>query len=210
MNNLRAITKRLFLAALPLAVFLTPLTAHCATEQGAGAVAPEFTAKDSSGADVSLKDLKGKIVVLEWFNPNCPFVKKFYANGDMQRFQKDAAAKGVVWLTVSSSAPGKNGHLTQETAAKMKDELSMNAKALLLDADGSIGKAYGARTTPHLFVVDAAGKIAYAGAIDSAPSTDSSDIAGATNYVALAIDALVAGKPVETPSTEPYGCSVKY
>ena len=210
MNPLYALTKKLFLAALPLTVFLTPLSAHCATEQGAGAVAPEFTAKDSSGADVSLKDLKGKIVVLEWFNPNCPFVKKFYSNGDMQRFQKEAAAKGVVWLTVSSSAPGKNGHLTQETAAKTKEELSINSKALLLDTDGSIGKAYGARTTPHLFVVDAGGKIAYAGAIDSTPSTDASDISGATNYVSRAIDALIAGKPVETASTEPYGCSVKY
>jgi peroxiredoxin len=210
MNALYALTKKLFLAALPLAVFLTPLSAHCATEQGAGATAPEFTAKDSSGADVSLKDLKGKIVVLEWFNPNCPFVKKFYSNGDMQRFQKDAAAKGAVWLTISSSAAGKNGHLEQDTAAKVREELSMQSKAILLDKDGSIGKAYGARTTPHLFVVDAAGKIAYSGAVDNVPSTDSSDIAGATNYVALAIDALVAGKPVEVASTEPYGCSVKY
>lgn len=210
MTTLCTMSKKLFLSALSLTIFLAPLSAHCATEQGAGAVAPEFTAKDSTGADVSLKDLKGKIVVLEWFNPNCPFVKKFYSNGDMQRFQKEAAAKGVVWLTVSSSASGKSGHLNQETAAKTKEELSMNSKALVLDADGTIGKAYGARTTPHLFVVDATGKIAYAGAIDSTPSTDSSDIAGATNYVTSAIDALIAGKPVQTASTEPYGCSVKY
>jgi len=175
-----------------------------------GSAAPNFSGKDSMGKEVALQGLKGKIVVLEWFNPGCPFVKKFYKNGDMQKLQQELAAQGVVWLTVSSSAPGKSGHLTAEAAETTRRETGMKSAALILDETGTIGKAYGARTTPHMFVIGADGILAYAGAIDSESSTSASDIAGATNYVVGAVNALKEGKPVEPSSTEPYGCSVKY
>jgi peroxiredoxin len=175
-----------------------------------GSPAPNFTVKDSSGKEVSLNDFKGKTVVLEWFNQNCPFVKKFYTNGDMQRFQSNTTGQGVVWLTINSSAEGKSGHLDMESATSVKEELAMKSSALLLDSDGTVGKLYGARTTPHTFVIDPKGTLAYAGAIDSVPSTKSSDVAGATNYVLGAIDAIKVGKTVDPASTEPYGCSVKY
>jgi peroxiredoxin len=175
-----------------------------------GAPAPDFSVKDSTGKDVSLSGFRGKIVVLEWFNPNCPFVKKFYKNGDMQKFQETLGSQGVVWLTVNSSASGRSGHLSAEDAEETRNDLGMKSSALLLDENGKAGKAFGARTTPHMFVVGADGKIAYAGAIDSEASTSSEDIAGATNYVLGAVHSLIANKQVETPSTEPYGCSVKY
>lgn len=180
------------------------------SEAVVGKPAPQFTAKDSTGKDIDLNSFKGKVVVLEWFNPNCPFVKKFYKNGDMQKIQQDLGAKGVVWLTVSSSAPGKNGHLTAEEAETTRVDLGMKSSALVLDESGTIGKAYGARTTPHTFVIAADGTLAYAGAIDSENSTDSDDIAKAKNYVVEASTNLLANKAVETSSTEPYGCSVKY
>ena len=180
------------------------------SEAVVGNDAPQFSAKDSSGKEISLNSFKGKVVVLEWFNPNCPFVKKFYKNGDMQRFQQELGAKGVVWLTVSSSAPGKNGHLSPEQAETTRADLGMKSSALVLDETGTIGKAYGARTTPHMFVIATDGKLAYAGAIDSENSTDADDIAKSKNYVVEAADNLLANKPVEVSSTEPYGCSVKY
>lgn len=181
-----------------------------ASEAIVGAQAPQFTAKDSAGKEISLAALKGKVVVLEWFNPGCPFVKKFYKNGDMQRFQNDLVSKGVVWLTISSSAPGKSGHLTAEQAEATRAELGMKSSALVLDESGTIGKAYGARTTPHTFVVAADGTVAYGGAIDSENSTDADDIATAKNYVVEAASNLLANKGVEVTSTEPYGCGVKY
>lgn len=191
-----------------IGAFQAPL-AHAETAV-VGSPAPDFTAKDTTNSDIALHNLKGKIVVLEWFNPNCPFVKKFYEHGDMQRFQASAKERRVVWLTVSSSASGKSGFLTQETGAEVRKTLGMNSHALLMDSEGTIGKLYGARTTPHVFVIDPQGKLAYDGAIDSIRSTDHEDIAGATNYVNGAIDALATGKAVEPASTEPYGCSVKY
>lgn len=194
-----------------IATICYALTSHLAHAQATvGAPAPDFTAKDSTGKEVSLQSLKGKIVVLEWFNPGCPFVKKFYKNGDMQKMQQELTAKGVTWLTVSSSAPGKSGHLTPEVAESTRAELAMKSSSLVLDESGSIGKAYGARTTPHVFVINSDGKVAYAGAIDSEASTSSSDIAVATNYLTGAVESLQAGKPVDPASTEPYGCSVKY
>ena len=175
-----------------------------------GSPAPHVSGKDSTGKEVTLQSLKGKIVVLEWFNPGCPFVKKFYKNGDMQKIQQELASKGVVWLTISSSASGKSGYLTPEAAETTRAELGMKSSSLVLDHDGAIGKAFGARTTPHMFVVNSDGILAYAGAIDSEASTSSDDIAGATNYVLNAVNALQAGKQVEPASTDPYGCSVKY
>jgi peroxiredoxin len=203
------ISQFIFASIVTATTLLAPLTSVHA-DVVVGDVAPEFTAKDSTGKDVSLNTFKGKIVVLEWFNPNCPFVKKFYKNGNMQKFQESLAGKGVVWLTVNSSASGRSGHLSPEEAQETRKELGMKSTAFILDEDGKVGKAFGARTTPHMYIVSADGKIAYAGAIDSEASTSADDIAGATNYVLAATEELLAGKPVAVASTEPYGCSVKY
>ena len=205
-SSLSALIVQSFFAIAVLAVPLTGRTQQATV----GSAAPDFTVTDSTGKEVSLHDFKGKIVVLEWFNPNCPFIKKFYSKGDMQRFQEQTTSQGVVCLTVSSSAEGKSGYLTKESATSTRQDLNMKSTALLLDGSGNVGKLYGARTTPHLFVVDSFGTLSYTGAIDSSPSADSDDVAGATNYVLGAIEALKAGKPVTPPSTEPYGCSVKY
>jgi peroxiredoxin len=200
--------KKLLIAITAILSFALP----SAFADGAkvGETAPQFTLKNAKGTDVSLKNFAGSTVVLEWFNPGCPFVKKFYANGDMQKFQKDAREKGVVWLTINSSAEGKQGHVAQEDADDTMRDLNMQSNEFLLDPTGAVGKFYGARTTPHMFVIDAKGTLAYAGAIDSTPSTRSSDISSSTNYVLAAIEALAANKPIAESDTEPYGCSVKY
>lgn len=202
--------KKTALVAILISLFGLISRTSCFAEPLVGAAAPDFSLVDSTGSTVTLAQLKGKIVVLEWFNPNCPFVKKFYSNGDMQRFQGEAIAKGAAWLTISSSAEGKSGHVSREAAQSVRAEHDMKSTALLLDTDGVAGKAFGARTTPHLFVIDKEGKIAYAGAIDSEASTDPDDIKGATNYVLSSIDALNAGRNVDPATTEPYGCGVKY
>lgn len=194
---------------LATTLILAPLTAH-AEPAMVGNPAPDFTVQDSSGKSVSLHDFKGKTVVLEWFNQTCPFVKKFYSKGDMQRFQSTATKQGAVWLTIASSAEGKSGYLDTKSGPAVVSEMGMNSTALLLDSDGKIGKMYGARTTPHTFVIDPNGTLAYAGAIDNTPSTTADDVPKATNYVIGAIDAIKAGKVIDPASTEPYGCSVKY
>ena len=175
-----------------------------------GAPAPDFSATDIAGKPVSLSALKGKIVVLEWTNPGCPFVKKFYEPGAMQRFQKEATAQGVVWISINSSAEGKQGHLSTESAAALVKEQGFASSHLVLDPAGEIGKRYEAKTTPHMFVINAEGTLVYMGAIDDKPSASSDDIATATNYVSKAIAELKASKPVEVSSTKPYGCGVKY
>ena len=175
-----------------------------------GSPAPIFSGKDASGATVDLAAFKGKNVVLEWFNPTCPFVKKFYSGGDMQRLQEEVTAKGDIWLTIDSSAEGKPGHLTPEEATSLIAAQGLKSSKFILDTSGTIGKMYGARTTPHMFVIDATGVLAYAGAIDSTPSTNASDIPKATNYVRAAVKALKSGQKVEPASTDAYGCSVKY
>lgn len=175
-----------------------------------GGKAPSFTLKNAQNESVSLSDFVGKTVVLEWFNPECPFVKKFYRGGDMQKMQTEARAKNVVWLSINSSAPGKQGHISPSEAVDAAREQKLDPKHLLLDPEGSVGKAYGARTTPHMFVIDPKGNLAYAGAIDSSPSTSASDIVSASNYVRAAIDAIAQGQQPTLASTEPYGCSVKY
>jgi len=202
---------RLALSAF-VASLVSLLSLHTAFAESAtvGSPAPDFRLPDATGKETSLSQFKGKTVVLEWYNPGCPFVKKFYSNGDMQRFQKTAREKGAVWLTISSNAPGKPGHISQADAPAAVQSAKLDSTALLLDPSGTVGRSYGARTTPHIFVIDAKGMLVYAGAIDSEPSTDSGDIAGATNYALGAVDALAAGKAVEPSSTEPYGCSVKY
>jgi peroxiredoxin len=170
-----------------------------------GQPAPDFKVKDTSGKEHSLSAYKGKYVVLEWVNPDCPFVKKHYDSSNMQATQKSAESKGAVWLSVSTGSGGN----ASELAAWVKEK-GAAPTATLLDSDGKVGKAYGARTTPHMYVINPEGKLVYAGAIDDKPTANKADVKGATNYVAAALTEAMAGKPVSKASSEPYGCSVKY
>jgi hypothetical protein len=172
--------------------------------------APAFTAQDADGKAVSLAGLRGKTVVLEWTNNGCPFVGHMYASGVMQRLQRQAAANGVVWLTVISSAPGKQGYLTPPGVKAWKAGAGAAPADVLLDPGGALGHLYDARTTPDMFVIDPAGKLVYAGAIDDHVSTDPADARTANNYVVMALQALKAGKPVSPAVTKSYGCTVKY
>ena len=196
---------------LPILIAALALGAVQAWAQAVvGAPAPSFTLTDTKGAAHALADFAGKPVVLEWTNPECPFVKKHYGAKNMQALQAKYVAQGAVWLSVCSSAPGKQGHYPADEWNRILAEQGSAATALLLDPDGQVGLAYGAKTTPHLFVIDAAGTLVYDGAIDDKPSTDSADIPGARAYVAEALDAVLAGAPVPVAQTKPYGCSVKY
>ena len=175
-----------------------------------GSAAPDFSVSDSKGKAQSVSQYKGKYVVLEWFNPECPFVKKHYGGGNMQKLQEEFTGKGVVWLSIDSAAPGKEGNLTPEQAEKKMTEWKTHSTALLLDPEGNAGKTYGAKNTPHMFVINPEGKIIYEGAIDSKATPNPADIPSSTNYVKAALDEALAGKTVTTPSSRPYGCSVKY
>lgn len=175
-----------------------------------GEPAPEFTAIDTNGVERSLKDFRGKNVVLEWSNHQCPFVLKHYSVGNMQKLQKQATENGAVWLTIVSSAKGKQGHVTADEANEIIKEVGAHSTARILDETGEIGRLYDAKTTPHMFIIDKNGVLAYAGAIDSNASTQPSTIDGATNYISAALAELNAGKPVTTASTKPYGCGIKY
>jgi peroxiredoxin len=175
-----------------------------------GKSAPDFTLPDSNGKSHSLSDYKGKIVVLEWLNHGCPFVKKHYNSGNMQALQKAYAEKGVIWFSIISSAPGKQGYCTPEQANEVIKEKNAAPAALLLDPEGSVGKLYGAKTTPHMFIINKEGELVYNGGIDDIRSTDVEDVAKAKNYVQIALDELLAGKEITDKSSQPYGCSVKY
>lgn len=175
-----------------------------------GEAAPDFTAKGSDGKEYKLSQFKGKTVVLEWFNNDCPYVKKYYDAKEMQKLQKETTAKGTVWLTVASSAAGKEGHVDAEGMKKIQADRGMASTAALLDGNGEIAKKYEAKTTPHMFVIDKTGKVAYQGAIDDRPSASAKSLVGAQNYVTQALAALEKGEGVKTASTTPYGCSVKY
>ena len=197
-------------AALAIGLFWGWQGAADAGEAIVGQLAPDFTLTDATGQHRSLAEFRGTFVVLEWFNNDCPFVGKQYGSGAMQRLQADYAARGVTWLTIISSAPGKQGHVSPEEARALRARRGSHQTAILLDADGTVGRRYGAKTTPHLFIIDPAGAVIYAGAIDDIPSTDQADIPPATNYVQRALDEALAGKPVSIAETNPYGCSVKY
>jgi peroxiredoxin len=175
-----------------------------------GTTAPDFSLTDSKGKTQTVSQYKGKYVVLEWFNPECPFVKKHYGSGNMQKLQEEFTAKGVVWLSIDSSAPGLEGNLTAEQAEKKIAEWKTKQTALVLDPDGKAGRSYGAKNTPHMFVINPAGKIVYEGAIDSKASPNPADISSSTNYVKVALEESLAGKTVSNANTKPYGCSVKY
>lgn len=175
-----------------------------------GTLAPAFSVTDSNGKVRNLSEFAGKYVVLEWLNHSCPFVKKHYSSGNMQKLQSDLTKDGVVWLSVISSATGKQGYSTPEQANQNTKEHKAAPSAVLLDADGTMGRAYGAQTTPQMVIIDPQGKLVYNGAIDSKPSTDVNDIEGADNYLLAALEQSRKGEPVALATTKPYGCSVKY
>jgi hypothetical protein len=175
-----------------------------------GKAAPNFRANDVNGRIVSLSDFKGKTVVLEWNNPECPFVKKHYGSGNMQKTQAAATKDGVVWLSINSSAEGKQGHMDGAKAKGVLASLKAQPTAYLLDPKGIVGNGYGAKTTPHMYIVNAAGNLVYAGGIDDKPTPNPADIDGARNHVLAALGELKAGKAVSVPTTRPYGCAVKY
>jgi AhpC/TSA family len=194
----------------PIAALLITTAAPAFAAAVVGQPAPVFRAVDTAGKTVSLADFKGRHVVLEWVNPECPFVRKHYDSGNMQATQKGATAKGVVWLAVNST---RRDHVDYKAPAELASWMAQSQAvptATLMDVDGTVGRAYGARTTPHLYVVDPAGKLVYAGAIDSKPSANPADVKTATNHVDAALAETLAGKPVRVAATQPYGCSVKY
>ena len=174
-----------------------------------GQAAPAFTLIDAEGTPRSLADYRGKVVVLEWTNEGCPYVKKHYS-GAMQALQREAVEDGVVWLSVISSAPGTQGYVTGDSARGWKARTGANATRLLLDPTGQVGKLYGARTTPDMRIIDREGRLVYVGGIDDKPTTDTADLQGATNFVRRALDDLASGAPMRTAFATPYGCSVKY
>lgn len=196
--------------SLILASLLALVTTAFAAPQ-VGDLAPDFSIADINGKTQSMSQYKGKLVVLEWNNFSCPFVKKHYGANNMQALQKKYTGKNVIWLTISSSGEGREGYLSNEETIKIAKEKDVSSSAFIRDVDGTIGKSFGAKTTPHMFVINGDGKIAYMGALDDNDSTDPEDIKTATNYVSRALDALMNKKAVPEPSaTDPYGCSVKY
>lgn len=198
---------RMVMGAFAAVAFLSSVAAAAPS---VGQPAPVFSAVDSNGATHKLGDFKGKTVVLEWTNAECPYTRKHYESGNMQKLQQEATAAGVVWLSVISSAPGKQGYVTGAEANQLTASRGAHPTAVLLDPTGTVGREYEAQTTPHMFVIDQTGVLRYMGAIDDKPVASPATIAGARNYVREALVAVEAGKPVAVASTEPYGCSVKY
>ncbi|HEX6771937.1 MAG TPA: thioredoxin family protein [Acidobacteriaceae bacterium] len=193
--------------AIALAAVILVVAAHAAT---VGQQAPTFTGTDSQGQKISLDQYRGKYVVLEWTNRECPYTKKQYDSGNMQALQKEWTAKGVVWLTILSSAKDEQGYLDAAQENAQMARVHAHPTAAVLDPSGTIGREYGAKTTPHMFIIDPQGKLIYDGAIDNKPTTDVADVKGAKNYVSDALTEAMAGQPVQVASTRPYGCSVKY
>ena len=194
------------IAAAATAAMALPIHA----EPAVGAPALDFTARDMNGNAVRLADHKGKVIVLEWNNPECPFSRKHYGSGNMQRTQAAATREGVVWLTINSGAPGNQGHMSGAQARAYLARSGARPAQYLLDPGGQVGRAYDARTTPHMFVVNGAGTLVYAGAIDDRPTANPDDVEGARNHVLAALADLRAGRAVSVATSRPYGCSVKY
>ena len=179
-------------------------------EAKVGESAPIFTLKDSEGREFSLESYRGRFVVLEWVNFDCPFVGKHYGSGNMQALQSAYIEKNVAWLSICSSAPGRQGYFEKDELAERMEKEKAVPTAYLLDAEGAVGRMYGARTTPHMFIINPEGTLIYAGGIDDKPSTDKDDISDASNYVKLVLEAALEGKAIPVTSSKPYGCSVKY
>lgn len=192
---------------------LTAMNTAAPTAQAAatpGQPAPAFSVQDTTGKTRTLAEFAGKYVVLEWINHQCPFVKKHYNSDNMQKTQRAARTQGAVWLSVNSSAAGKQGHTNAEQADNLTLEKKAEPSAVLLDTDGTMGRAYGAKTTPHMFIIDPKGNVIYNGAIDDKASADASDVAGARNHVLAALEQVKKGEAVTVAASQPYGCSVKY
>ena len=198
--------KHLLTAFAALAVIAAPAAGAAIV----GKPAPNFTLPDVNGKRVSLSAFRGKTIVIEWNNPECPFVRKHYGSGNMQKTQEAAAKDGMVWLTINSSAPGNQGHVTGAQAKAYLAKAGARPTAYLLDPDGVVGKRYDAKTTPHMFIVNKAGTLVYAGGIDDKPSPNPADVKTARNYVLAALSELKQGKPVSVATSRPYGCAVKY
>lgn len=196
--------------AFVLAAGLAALSVPAIAAPAIGQPAPAFQVKDADGKTRSLAEFKGKTVVLEWTNEGCPYVQKHYNSGNMQGLQRQAANDGMVWLTVISSAPGMQGYKEPAEAKAWKAKAKAAPAAVLLDPDGKVGRAYDAKTTPHMYIVDKAGKLVYMGGIDDRPSADPGSLKGAKNYVTAALADVKAGRAVSQAATKPYGCSVKY
>jgi len=203
-----------FLLAMPLHPMFIALVLCAALSQisaaKVGATAPDFTGTASNGKTFRLSEYRGKYVVLEWHNNGCPYVRKQYNSGNMQRLQKQWTGQGVVWFTILSSAPGKQGYVTAGEENDYLAKMRASPTAAMLDPTGEIGHLYDAKTSPHMFVINPQGVVIYDGAIDDKPTTELSDVPGATNYVSLALEQAMAGKQVAIAATRPYGCSVKY
>lgn len=204
-----AAASALLLSATLLLAISAP-TSAASSPATVGAPAPAFTATDTSGRQVSLASFKGRHVVLEWVNPGCPFVRKHYDAQNMQGTQKSAAAQGVVWLAVNSTSADHGDYLPPAKMAAWMKQQGAAADATLMDESGKIGRAYGARTTPHMYLIDPQGVLLYAGAIDSKPTANPADIASATNHVRQALDEALAGRPLSVATTRAYGCTIKY
>jgi peroxiredoxin len=216
MSTLR-MTRRTFVAGTTLAGLVTVTgrgilasPAWAAGVAKVGETAPAFNTAATNGRSVGLVDQRGKIVILEWTNHDCPYVRKHYESGNMQTLQKEITAQGVVWLTLISSSPGTQGYVSPKEADELTASRKANPTAVLLDPTGAVGKAYGATNTPHMYIVDKAGLLVYAGAIDDRPTTRRADVQGAHNYVRAALEDMAAGRVVQTPVTRAYGCTVKY
>lgn len=196
----------LAVAAIAAIAMASPLAAA----QKNGAMAQDFKLTDVNGKTVQLSQFRGKTVVLEWHNPGCPFVAKHYDSGNMQATQKSARQQGAVWLTINSGAKGKQGHMSGPEAKALIAKQDIQSTNYLLDAKGLVGKAYGARATPHMFIIDGSGTLVYQGGIDDKPTADPADIKTARNHVLAALKEIKSGDRVSIAQSRPYGCSVKY
>jgi len=204
------VRRRLVLGRILLSAVVAALAGPAFAGPNIGQPAPAFQAVDAAGRTRSLSEFAGRTVVLEWTNNGCPYVEKHYGSGNMQGLQKRATAEGVVWLTIVSSAPGMEGYLKPAEARVWKQKAYAAATDLLLDPQGRVGRLYEAKTTPHMFVIDRAGKLVYMGGIDDRPYAEPASLKGAKNYVAAALADLKAGRPVAVATSRPYGCGVKY
>ena len=208
-SSLRPACAALALALLTVVAFAAPVAAQ--TDQAdIGEPAPDFTLEAADGETHSLSDFEGKYVVLEWLNFECPFVGKHYGSGNMQALQEKYTDEGVVWLSIVSSAPGKQGYYPPKEMIEQKKRHNGNMTAILMDPDGTVGKTYGATVTPHMYVINPDGELVYRGGIDDKPTTDEADIEGATNYVDRALTAVMNGEEVSPKQAKPYGCTIKY
>ncbi len=197
-------------AVFAVGVALVAAAGSAQADLAVGEPAPTFVGIDSNGKTHRLADYRGRVVILEWTNHDCPYVRKHYGSDNMQALQRRATDDGVVWLSVISSAPGTQGHVDGAGANRLTAERGARPTAVLLDSKGDIGRVYGARVTPHMYVIDAAGKFAYIGGIDDTPTADPADVKTAKNYVTAALADMKAGRPVAAARTRPYGCTVKY